>query len=88
MAKLPETIDRIFKQELKDRQLTPAKGALVYFEKYDERFHYRQDASVIELYIPLAGNACKPMEEIEAKTILQGGGMPSGSFPGLVWILI
>ena len=24
MAKLPETIDRIFKQELKDRQLTPA----------------------------------------------------------------
>ena len=37
MALLPETIRTVFEQELKNRQLTPAKGRLVYFERYDER---------------------------------------------------
>lgn len=80
MALLPETIRTVFEQELKNRQLTPAKGRLVYFERYDERFHYHQDASVIELYIPLAKNTQDTMEEIEAKTILQGGGNSIGQF--------
>lgn len=80
MALLPDTIRKIFEEELPKRSITCRKGTLVYFEKYTERFHFHQDSSVIEIYVPLQQDTVAEMEEIEAKTILQGGGTTIGQF--------
>lgn len=74
MSLLPETIRNIFKHEINTYGGTSQQGELVYVERYDERFHYEEEASIIELYIPLQQTKTTGIEEIEAKTILQNQG--------------
>ena len=53
LSLLPDTIKHIFKNILPNNNFNPNIEGLIYFEKYDNRFHWNKNNSVIELYISL-----------------------------------
>lgn len=79
LSALSQTIRTIF-TTLKQQNLIPWKQELVYFERYDEHFGFDAKDSIIEIYVPKAPLSLYPLEEIEAKSILQSGGTSIGAY--------
>ena len=53
LNKLKSTIYNIYKNILPENDLIPDKTKLIYFEKYDNRFHWNKPGSVIEIFVPI-----------------------------------
>lgn len=74
MHTLPQTIQYLMKEYLPEHELSCAKMELIYYESYQESFHWNQEASIITIGIPLQASLdfCS---SIPAKSILQGNGI-------------
>lgn len=53
MNKLKDTINYVYKEIVPKNNVLVENRQFVYFEKYDYKFHWNRDDSVIEIYIPI-----------------------------------
>ena len=53
MNKLKDTINYVYKEIMPRNNILVESRQLVYFEKYDYKFHWNREDSVIEIYIPI-----------------------------------
>ena len=53
MGKIYETYRKIYQEIIPNTPYTPIKNIILHFEKYDYRFHWNRDNSVIEIWIPI-----------------------------------
>ena len=53
MEKIYETYGKIYQEIIPNTPYTPIKNIILHFEKYDYRFHWNRDNSVIEIWIPI-----------------------------------
>lgn len=79
MQTIKDTIRLIFEDYLPKGQLQKRHHEIVFFEKYTKLFDFDNEASMVEIYVPLAQSSQEERVEIPAKTILQGGNF-TGSF--------
>ena len=47
------TYGQIYEDILPQSQYVPIKNEFIHFEKYDYRFHWNRDSSIIEIWIPI-----------------------------------
>ena len=53
MDNLYETYRKIYQEILPNTDYTPLQEEFLHFERYDYRFHWNSDNSVIEIWIPI-----------------------------------
>ena len=53
MDKIYETYGKIYEEIIPSTSYIPIKDIILHFEKYDYRFHWNSDNSVIEIWIPI-----------------------------------
>lgn len=53
MNKLKDTINYVYKEIIPKNNILVENRQFVYFEKYDYKFHWNREDSVIEIYIPI-----------------------------------
>lgn len=53
MSKLKDTINYVYKEIIPKNNILVKSSKFVYFEKYDYKFHWNREDSVIEIYIPM-----------------------------------
>ena len=53
MDKIYETYGKIYQEIIPSTSYIPIKDIILHFEKYDYRFHWNSDNSVIEIWIPI-----------------------------------
>ena len=53
MHQIYQTYQKIYTQLLPQSQYQPVNSEFIHFEKYDHRFHWNSDHSVIEIWIPV-----------------------------------
>ena len=56
MDKIYETYGKIYEEIIPSTSYIPIKDIILHFEKYDYRFHWNSDNSVIEIWIPIRNN--------------------------------
>ena len=55
MDNLYETYRKIYQEILPNTDYTPLQEEFLHFERYDYRFHWNRENSIIEIWIPLKG---------------------------------
>ena len=53
MDRIYETYSKIYKEILPNAEYIPLQENFLHFERYDTRFHWNRDSSVIEIWIPI-----------------------------------
>ena len=53
MDKIYETYTKIYKEILPNTEHTPLRESFLHFERYDARFHWNRDNSIIEVWVPI-----------------------------------
>lgn len=53
MNAIYQTYDKIYTQVLPDNEYQLSQKQFLHFEKYDYRFHWNRDDSIIEIWIPI-----------------------------------
>lgn len=53
MSKLYDTYEKIYRELLSGIEFKPISDNLIHFEQYDERFHWNQENSIIEIWVPI-----------------------------------
>lgn len=53
MDKIYETYTKIYKEILPNTEYTPLQESFLHFERYDARFHWNRESSIIEIWVPL-----------------------------------
>lgn len=53
MNQIYQTYGKIYEKILPESQYIPIKNDFIHFEKYDYRFHWNRNDSVIEIWIPV-----------------------------------
>lgn len=53
MDKIYETYGKIYQEILPNLNYTPIKNEFLHFEKYDYRFRWNREDSVIEIWVPI-----------------------------------
>lgn len=53
MNKLKDTINYVYKEIIPKNNFLVESKPFVYFEKYDSKFYWNREDSVIEIYIPI-----------------------------------
>lgn len=53
MNRMKDTIDYIYKEIIPKNGINIDNSQLIYFEKYDCKFHWNRQDSIIEIYIPI-----------------------------------
>lgn len=53
MGKIYETYGNIYQTIIPSTPYIPIKDIILHFEKYDYRFHWNRDNSIIEIWIPI-----------------------------------
>lgn len=53
MSKLKDTINYVYNEIIPQNNILVESRQFVYFEKYDYKFHWNREDSVIEIYIPI-----------------------------------
>ena len=53
MDRIYETYSKIYKEILPNAEYIPLQENFLHFERYDTRFHWKRDSSVIEIWIPI-----------------------------------
>lgn len=53
MDRIYETYSKIYKEILPNAEYIPLQDNFLHFERYDTRFHWNRDSSVIEIWIPI-----------------------------------
>lgn len=53
MDKIYETYGKIYQEIIPSTSYIPIKDIILHFEKYDYRFQWNSDNSVIEIWIPI-----------------------------------
>ena len=66
MGKIYETYRKIYQEIIPNTPYTPIKNIILHFEKYDYRFHWNRDNSVIENCI------VESRDTLRANTVYQG----------------
>lgn len=54
MNKIYDTYRQIYQEILPDTSYLPVQEKFLHFEKYDDRFHWNRENSVIEIWIPIS----------------------------------
>lgn len=55
MDNLYETYRKIYQEILPNTDYTPLQEEFLHFERYDYRFHWNRENSIIEIWIPIKG---------------------------------
>ena len=55
MDKIYETYSKIYKEILPNTEYTPLRESFLHFERYDARFHWNRESSIIEIWVPIKG---------------------------------
>ena len=55
MERIYETYTKIYKEILPNTEYTPLRESFLHFERYDARFHWNREHSIIEIWIPIKG---------------------------------
>ena len=53
MDQIYETYGKSYQEIITSTSYIPIKDIILHFEKYDYRFHWNSDNSVIEIWIPI-----------------------------------
>ena len=53
MDRIYETYGKIYKEVIPDTPYVPIKDKVLHFERYDYRFHWNRNNSIIEIWIPI-----------------------------------
>lgn len=53
MERLPSTYSRIYKELIPNSEFEVIRDDFLHFEKYDQRFHWNRENSIIEIWIPI-----------------------------------
>lgn len=53
MEKIYSTYTKLYKNILPDTKCVPVKDAFLHFERYDYRFHWNREDSIIEIWLPI-----------------------------------
>ena len=55
MDKIYETYGMIYQEILPQMEYIPLQENFLHFEKYDYRFHWNKENSIIEIWLPIKG---------------------------------
>ena len=55
MGNIYETYKEIYQEILPNTEYVPLKDDFLHFERYDYRFHWNKENSIIEIWIPIKG---------------------------------
>ncbi|MDO5564908.1 MAG: GyrI-like domain-containing protein [Eubacteriales bacterium] len=53
MNKLKDTVNYIYKEIIPKNNILVENEQFIYFEKYDYKFHWNREDSIIEIYVPI-----------------------------------
>lgn len=53
MNRLYETYKKIYQEILPDTDYIPLQDKFLHFERYDYRFHWNMEDSIIEIWMPI-----------------------------------
>lgn len=53
MNRIYSTYEKIYKEILPNISYKPTQNDFLHFERYDERFHWNKENSIIEIWIPI-----------------------------------
>ena len=53
MDKIYETYSKIYKEILPNTEYIPMQEIFLHFERYDYRFHWNRETSIIEIWLPI-----------------------------------
>ena len=53
MDKIYETYSKIYKEILPNTEYIPMQESFLHFERYDYRFHWNRENSIIEIWLPI-----------------------------------